>query len=155
GTVSMALPDNPVVAIVGAGAMGSLFGGLLAEGGLDVTLVDVWGEHVDAIDRRGLRLTGVGPDRTVHVRATRNARDVAAADVVFFQCKATANQIAADSVRHLFAGGRTIGISFQNGLGSEEEIGAIIGLESMIAGLTAQAALLVEPGVVKYFADLP
>jgi 2-dehydropantoate 2-reductase len=39
------------VVVIGAGAMGGLFGGLLAEGGLDVTLVDIWGEHVAAIRR--------------------------------------------------------------------------------------------------------
>ena len=37
------------VAVLGAGAMGCLFGGLLAEKGLNVILIDVWKEHVDAI----------------------------------------------------------------------------------------------------------
>ena len=40
--------ENPKVVVVGAGAMGGLFGGLLAEGGLDVTLVDAWPEHIAA-----------------------------------------------------------------------------------------------------------
>lgn len=44
------------IAMLGAGAMGSLFGGWLAEGGHDVTLVDVNAAHVDAIARDGLRL---------------------------------------------------------------------------------------------------
>ena len=57
--------EHPKIVIVGAGAMGSLFGGLLAEGGADVTLVDVWREHVDAINRDGLQ------DR----RPRRRARD--------------------------------------------------------------------------------
>jgi 2-dehydropantoate 2-reductase len=37
------------VAVVGAGAMGSLFGALLAEAGEKVWLIDVWAEHVNAI----------------------------------------------------------------------------------------------------------
>ena len=41
--------------VLGAGAMGSLFGGLLAEGGMDVTLIDPWAEHVDAIEKNGLK----------------------------------------------------------------------------------------------------
>ena len=49
------------------GAMGSFFGGLLAERGLDVVLIDVWGEHVDTINTRGLRIVGVGGDRFVKV----------------------------------------------------------------------------------------
>ena len=49
------------------GAMGSFFGGLLAEKGLDVVLVDVWAEHVETINTRGLRIVGVGGDRLVKV----------------------------------------------------------------------------------------
>lgn len=147
--------DNPSVAIVGAGAMGCLFGGLLAEGGLDVTLIDVWKDHVDRINRDGLRVVGFGGDRHVRVRAVLDAREVREADIVFFQCKATANTAAANSVRHLFARLGTVGISFQNGLGSEEEIGGIVGLENMLMGLTAQSAMLDGPGAVRAFADLP
>ena len=43
--------------------MGSFFGGLLAEKGLNVVLVDVWEEHVVAINREGLKIVGVGGDR--------------------------------------------------------------------------------------------
>ena len=43
------------VAVLGAGAMGCLFGGLLAEKGLDVTLIDVWKEHVDTLNKKALR----------------------------------------------------------------------------------------------------
>ena len=46
------------VAVLGAGAMGCLFGGLLAEKGLDVVLIDVWKEHVDAINSKGLKMDG-------------------------------------------------------------------------------------------------
>ena len=62
--------ENPKVVVVGAGAMGGLFGGLLAEGGLDVTLVDAWPEHIAAIKagashrrcRRRPRHQGQGDD---------------------------------------------------------------------------------------------
>ena len=47
--------------------MGSFFGGLLAEKGLDVVLVDVWEEHVSNINNNGLRIVGVGGDRAVKV----------------------------------------------------------------------------------------
>ncbi len=59
--------ENPKVVVVGAGAMGGLFGGLLAEGGLDVTLVDAWPEHIAAIRKDGLRIVGVGGDRAIKV----------------------------------------------------------------------------------------
>jgi 2-dehydropantoate 2-reductase len=146
--------EHPHVVIVGAGAMGSLFGGLLAEGGLDVTLVDVWREHVDAINRAGLSVVGHGGDRTLRVKATTEPRGVAAADVVLFQCKAFANEIAARSVAHL-VGPDTAVITFQNGLGNEETLGAILGHEHVLGGLTAQGAVMVGPGVVRNFGDLP
>ena len=96
--------ENPKVVVVGAGAMGGLFGGLLAEGGLDVTLVDAWPEHIAAIRQNGLRIVGVGGDRAIKVKATTDASEVTSADVVLFQCKAFANEAAASSVKHLFGG---------------------------------------------------
>lgn len=146
--------EKPQVVIVGAGAMGSLFGGLLAQGGLEVTVVDVWKEHVEAIARGGLRIVGHGGDRTIRVAATLDPESIAEADVVLFQCKAFANEAAARSVRHLVRG-PTVAISFQNGLGNEETLGRVLGIEHMLAGLTAQGAVVVEPGVVRNFGDLP
>ena len=58
------------VAVLGAGAMGCLFGGLLAEKGLEVHLIDVWKEHVDEINSKGLKMMGHGGDRTIKIHAT-------------------------------------------------------------------------------------
>jgi 2-dehydropantoate 2-reductase len=146
--------DKPKVVIVGGGAMGSLFGGLLAEGGLDVALIDVWREHVEAIARDGLKLVGHGGERTIRVTATSDPRSVPAADVILFQCKAFANEAAARSVAHLVAPATAV-ISFQNGLGNEEALGRILGDEHVLGGLTAQGAVVVAAGVVRNFGDLP
>jgi len=146
--------DKPKIVVVGSGAMGSLFGGLLAAGGLDVTLVDVWKEHVDTINRAGLRIVGHGGERTIRVPATCDPQSLRAADVVLFQCKAFANEAAARSVRHLVTGS-TVGISFQNGLGNEETLGRILGERHVLGGLTAQGAIVVSAGVVRNFGDLP
>ena len=51
------------VAVVGAGAMGGSFGGLLARAGVEVQLIDTWQEHVDAIGRDGLKIDGVAYTR--------------------------------------------------------------------------------------------
>jgi 2-dehydropantoate 2-reductase len=146
--------ENPKVVVVGAGAMGGLFGGLLAEGGLDVTLVDAWPEHIAAIRKGGLRIAGVGGDRAIKVSATTDAAEIRQADVVLFQCKAFANEAAARSVKHLF-GGATVAITFQNGLGNEQTLAGVLGSENVIGGLTAQAGLAEGPGVVRNFGDLP
>src|SRR5262249_25614723 len=57
------------IGILGAGAIGSVVGGLLTRAGHDVTLVDQWPEHVEAMRARGLRLSGTIGDLTVPVRA--------------------------------------------------------------------------------------
>lgn len=129
--------SNPKVAVVGAGAMGSLFGGLLAEGGLDVRLVDIWQEHVDAINANGLKMVGHGGERLIPVKATSDPSTIDSVDVVFFQCKAIYNADAATSVKHLFDNEHTVAISFQNGLGNEEEIESILGDGKVLGGLTA------------------
>ena len=68
--------DNPKLVVVGAGAMGGLFGGLLAEGGMDVTLVDVAGDHIAAIKEKGIRIVGVGGDRFIPIKATSDASTI-------------------------------------------------------------------------------
>ncbi len=154
------------VVVLGAGAMGSLFGGLVAEGGLDVTLVDPWRKHIDAIRKSGLRMVGHGGDRRIPVAATTDPASVRSADIVFVQCKANFNAAAAASVRHLFAkggpargglagDGDTVAISFQNGLGNEEELAGYFGADRVLGGLTAQGANIEAPGIVRNHAELP
>src|SRR5205085_2720891 len=126
----------------------------LAEGGLDVTLVDAWQEHVAAIKAHGIRIVGVGGERAIKVKATADAGEIRRAEVVLFQCKAFANEAAAQSARHLFGGG-AVAITFQNGLGNEEALGRVLGAANVIGGLTAQAGLVEAPGVVRNFGDLP
>lgn len=146
--------DRPAVVIVGGGAMGGLFGGLLAEGGLKITLIDVWQAHVDAIKAGGLRIVGHGGDRSIALDATSDPVGVRAADVVLFQCKAFANETAAAGVKHLIAGG-AVAVSFQNGIGNEETLARVLGAQHVLGGLTAQAGLVEAPGVVRNFGSLP
>lgn len=142
------------ITVIGAGAMGSLFGGLLAEGGLDVTLVDVWQDHVDAINRDGLKLVGHGGDRAVHVKATTDATSIEAADVVLVQTKALATRDGVGAATALFRDG-AVAISFQNGLGNEDVIAEVIGKDKVMGGVTSQGANIEGPGVVRNHGDLP
>jgi 2-dehydropantoate 2-reductase len=153
-------PPNgaPHVVIAGAGAMGCLFGGLLAAGGLTVTLLARRADHVQAIEQRGLVIVGEGGGRAVKVRATMDVGAVAAADIVLFQCKANGTASIAAAVKPLFSGPvaqRPVAISFQNGLGNEEAIAAVLGEGAVLGGLTAQGATLEAPGVIRNYATLP
>ncbi|MGI9522076.1 MAG: ketopantoate reductase family protein [Hyphomicrobiaceae bacterium] len=148
--------ENPKITVVGAGAIGGLFGALLADGGLDVTLVDTWPEHIAAIAANGIRVVGEGGDRSIPIRATTLASDVKDADVVIFQCKSFSNTTAAESALHLFTSNpETVAVTFQNGLGNEETLGKIVGPDRLVSGLTAQAGLVEAAGVVRNFGELP
>lgn len=147
---------KPKVAVLGAGAMGCLFGSQLAEGGLDVILIDIWREHVDAINDGGLRIVGHRGEHRVNVTATTDPAARGAADVVLVQCKAASTTAA---VRNALDAGLfrddTVAISFQNGLGNEETMAAVLGAERVLGGVTAQGASIEGPGCIRSYADLP
>ena len=145
---------KPYVVMVGAGAMGGLFGGLLKEGGLEVTLLDIKQDHVDAINRDGLKIVGHGGDRHIPIRAITDPADAGVADVVIVLTKGMETVAAVTQARSVF-GENTVAISFQNGLGNEEAIAGVIGAERVLGGVSAQGATVVEPGVVRNFSDLP
>ena len=145
---------EPHVTVVGAGGMGALFGAILQQGGLDVTLVDANRAHVEAINRDGLRIEGFGGTRTVQIAATSDAATVAHTDVMLFQCKGYATRAAAKSVKHLADGG-AVAVSFQNGLGNEEVMMEELGVCSVLGGNTAMAGMLLAPGHIRDFSRVP
>jgi 2-dehydropantoate 2-reductase len=77
------------IAVVGAGAMGSLFGALLAEAGNDVWLYDVWLEHVQTINQAGLRIEWEGNFRTVEIRATADPQQIGRSELVIIFVKSS------------------------------------------------------------------
>ena len=62
------------IAVIGAGAMGSLFGALLAEGGHEVWLCDIWQDHIKALKQNGLKIEWEGQARNVRLNATSDPR---------------------------------------------------------------------------------
>mgnify|MGYP001118925655 FL=1 len=146
--------NSPKVVVVGAGAIGGLFGSLLSEGGLDVTLIDVNRAHIDAISMNGLKIVGYGGDRFIDIKATTDPKQAGVGDIVIVQCKAMHTENAVKNALLVF-GDHTVVVSFQNGIGNEEVIAGIIGEQRVIGGLTAQAAIVEAPGVVRNYSDLP
>ncbi len=112
------IDKNLKVAVLGAGAMGCLFGGLLAEKGLNVILIDVWKEHIDAINKNGLKMEGHGGDRFIKVKATNEPSKLDVVDAVIVMCKATVLEPALKSIKNII-GEKTSFMSFQNGIGHE------------------------------------
>jgi 2-dehydropantoate 2-reductase len=142
------------VAVLGAGAMGCLFGGLLAEKGLNVMLIDVWKEHIDEINKNGLKMDGHGGDRFIKVPATSNPSTMGKVDAVIVMCKATALEPALKSIKNII-NDKTVFMSFQNGIGHETIIKSIVGDEKVIGGTTTQASNILGPGHIMNHAALP
>jgi 2-dehydropantoate 2-reductase len=135
------------VAVVGAGAMGCLYGGHLAEAGVDVSLVDVWREHVDAINAMGLHIKGVSGDRVVHIPATTNPEIVGEVDLVLLFVKSYDTVQAVNGSGPLI-GGDTKVLTLQNGLGNLEAVAEAFGAGRVIGGTTSHGSTLVAPGEI-------
>ena len=142
------------VAVLGAGAMGCLFGGLMFEKGLDVVLIDVWKDHVDAINKNGLKMDGHGGDRFIKIKATTDPSTLKPVDAIIIMCKATVLQKALTNAKNII-GDKTMLMSFQNGIGHEAIMQEIAGKDKVLGGTTTQASNIVGPGHIKNHASLP
>jgi 2-dehydropantoate 2-reductase len=122
------------IAIVGCGAMGSVYAGLFASAGHEVWAIDRWAEHVEAMKKNGLRLEGKSGDRTVKVNATTETKDAGLCDLVVLATKAMHVASAAESAKALL-GKDTPVLSIQNGLGGPETAAEILGRERVMVGV--------------------
>jgi 2-dehydropantoate 2-reductase len=138
------------IAVVGAGAMGSVYAGLLGDGGNEVWAVDVWAEHVDAIRAGGLVVEGASGNRTVALNATTDPSEVGPCELVVIATKAMDVEAAAASARPLLGPG-TVVLPIQNGLGSADRVAAVLGEEPVAIGVAGGfGASLVGPGHVHH-----
>jgi len=135
------------IAVVGAGAMGSLFGGLLAASGEDVTLVDVWREHVEAINTEGLKIGSQEGSRTVNVKATTDPSSVGPVDLIILFVKSYDTLEATRDALSMVSED-TVFLSLQNGLGNIEKISKAVGSDRVIPGTTAHGCTLIGPGEI-------
>jgi len=122
------------VAVVGCGAMGSVYAALLGGAGHEIWAIDSWKEHVDAMKANGLRLEGASGDRTVRVNATTNAADAGPCDLVILSTKAMHVEQAAQSMQPLLRPD-TVVLSIQNGLGGPDTAARVLGRERVLVGV--------------------
>jgi 2-dehydropantoate 2-reductase len=134
------------VCVVGCGAVGSLFAANLARlDDVEVWAYDLAREHVDAINRDGLRLSGAG-DVVGHPRATSDAGELRACDFGIVATKAMHTSAAVAATAHAFKDGSVATV--QNGLGNEEAIAEHV--ERVIRGTTFPAGKILAPGHVQW-----
>ena len=141
------------IAILGAGAMGSLFGGLLAEAGASVTLLDINQQHLDAIRRDGLLLETGHRTRTITtLAACRPEQATQVPDLLLLFTKTHHIAAALGSARHLL-GPETWVLTLQNGLGNVEAISAFVPRERILVGVTTMPADFLGPAHVASHGD--
>ncbi len=135
------------IGIVGAGAIGCVVGGLLTRAGRDVTLIDQWPEHVEAMRRQGLRLSGTCGDHLVPVRALHlhEAQSLSQPfDAVFVAVKGYDTEWATRLGLN-YLDPRGVVVVFQNGI-NDERVAAIAGRERTLGCVITIGAGLYEPG---------
>lgn len=138
------------IAIIGTGAMGSVYAGLLGDAGLDIVAIDTWEAHIDAIRRDGLRVSGASGERVARISALTDAREAGPADLVIIATKADGVEAAARAAREILTGDGVV-LTIQNGLGSAEKVAAIIGEERTLIGVVGGfGASIPQPGHVHH-----
>jgi 2-dehydropantoate 2-reductase len=123
------------IAVVGAGAMGGIFGAGFSEGGHETVLVDVSQPLVDKINADGLTIDKKGEVRTVRVPATTDPGSVGPVDLVVFFVKCYHTEAAAQGARAL-VGDSTLVASLQNGWGNGETLARFYPAERIAVGVT-------------------
>jgi len=140
------------IAVIGAGAMGSMHGGYLSKTGEEVWLIDQWEDHVQAINQNGLILYDQGVEENIKLNATTNPGDVGIADVVLFFVK---SYDTADAVRSASSvvGPETYAMTLQNGIGNVEAIMEGLDMDRVIYGTTLLGGHVIAPGRIEV--DVP
>jgi 2-dehydropantoate 2-reductase len=137
------------IAVVGSGANGAAFGADMVRGGLDVTFIEQWPEHVMAMRADGLRVELPDETQTTQVTVFHTcevATLTAPFDLVFLGVKAYDTRWACELIRPLVAeDGLVVGL--QNGM-TIDDVADIMGPERTIGAVIEVAAGLYEPGVV-------
>lgn len=138
------------IAVLGCGAMGSVYAGLLARAGNPVVAVSRTPAHVAAINAQGLRVEGPLGDWRAPMQAVRHAAGMAPVDLVILAVKAADVESAAREALGLI-GADTVVLTIQNGLGSAQVAARIVGDDRLAVGIAAGfGAALQGPGHVRH-----
>ncbi|MDP3475237.1 ketopantoate reductase family protein [Hydrogenophaga sp.] len=136
------------VAVMGAGAVGCFYGGMLARAGHRVTLIGR-PAHVQAVQAHGLRLQTLNFDETVPLAASTEARALAGADLVLFAVKSPDTEHAGQQMRaHLVPG--ALVLCLQNGVDNAERLRTVLPGVSVAAAVVYVATEMAGPGHLRH-----
>jgi 2-dehydropantoate 2-reductase len=135
------------VAVVGAGAVGCYYGGMLARAGHDVTLIGR-PQHVEAIERQGLRLETQTFDERIRVSASSEGSAVQSAQLVLLCVKSTDTESAAAAIKPHLAPDALV-LSLQNGVENADRLRAILP-QDVLAAVVYIGTEMAGPGHVRH-----
>lgn len=136
------------IVVVGAGVMGSLYGGLLKESGQDVVLIDIWTEHVEAINAGGLKVENEKAVRVIPIPACFPQEAEGKAELIIIFTKTYHTEEALNSARHLVYD-ETIVLTLQNGLGNVDLLKKYFSSDKIVLGTTNFPSDLIGPGHIR------
>ncbi len=145
----MPLTTTPLqIAVLGAGAVGCYYGGMLARAGHAVTLIGR-PQHVQVFAAQGLRMQTLTFDETVPVAASTDASAVAGADVVLFAVKSPDTEAAGEQLRPHLAPDALV-LCLQNGVDNAERLRAVLPGASVAAAVVYVATEMAGPGHLRH-----
>lgn len=133
------------IGIVGAGAMGQLFGGRLQMAGNEVRFIDAAPATIDTLNAEGITITAAGVPGHTLVTAGTAADFNEALELIIIFTKSFHTEAAVASIKHLI-GDATFGLTLQNGLGNPDTLAGTFGAERTLLGITDFPADLERPG---------
>lgn len=136
------------IAVVGAGAMGMLFGGRLAEAGNQVTMIDVVPAVLEAINANGISLTDDVGEHQIPVVAMQGEQLCEVQDLVILFTKTLYSRAALNSAKG-YIGTDTAVLTLQNGLGNVELVNEYVDLGQILVGVTNYASDVTGPGSIR------
>ena len=135
------------IVVIGAGAMGGSYGGLMAQAGHDVRLIDTSAAHVAAIRERGLRIEGALGEHTVAVPAAEAPEEGETADVAIVFTDTNNTRAAAETAARILAPDG-FAVTLQNGVGNVETLQEVVGGDRTLGGSSMCSAAALGPGRV-------
>ena len=136
------------IAVIGAGAMGSIYGGHLSEHN-DVIMVDTSQEVVNQINYRGIVLQEKGENHTFRPEAVTSAEGIGPVELIMLFVKSLYSDNALERNRNLI-GPDTYVMTLQNGSGHEDILGKFVPEERIIIGTTNDNGVLLGPGYIRH-----
>lgn len=135
------------IAVLGAGAMGSIYGGHLSLNN-EVYLIDKNSAVVDKINNDGLKLLENDKDVIYKPSALTGSKDLGDVDLVILFVKSLFSRDALKENSHII-GGNTYVMTLQNGAGHEDIISEFVPIERIIIGTTEDNGAVIDTGYVR------